>query len=525
MLKKLLSAITGAVLVVSIPIAGLAVERYEILQVGDEDAWVMELQVKLNEEGYLSVPATGYYGTNTQNAVIQYQKDHGLSVDGKAGPATRKAILGDAYTEITGPRTPGADSALTAPEDEPAAVSGSVTETEPEQTAAPSEKPEAEPSSESKPEAEPSEAPAESPEASGDDTEIDQDGEETGDGTTLQLGDKGEAISKLQQTLRDYDYYDYGSITGYFGPVTKDAVVRFQRMYGLAEDGVVGPEAQAILASGELKYYTMQEGDQGADVEELQTQLKKLGYLTGTATGYYGDVTRRAVQDFQRINGLDTDGTAGKETRQVLFSDEAASASEESAEAAPQNLAEAENPAEEPESAAGIPSAAPEDPAASQEPSENPAGEDPEASKDPADEKDDSKPNASSASGSIEKFLDVAESRVGKSYVYGAVGPNSFDCSGFVYYALKGAGVGVSRLSSAGYASCSSWESVTSKSDLKIGDLVFFRSDSSSAISHVGIYLGGGNIIHAAPSLEGVGYSTMSSGYYSRNFVSAKRVF
>lgn len=477
MLKKLLSAVTGAVMMISIPVAALAAERYEILQVGDEDPWVMELQERLHEEGYLSVDATGYYGTNTQNAVIKYQKDHGLSVDGKAGPATRKSILGDDYREITEPRPQGKDTLTSAKPDGSASA---------EATPKPTKAPETD-ETDASVEPEASSTPKPSEDAS------------SSSGDTLQLGDKGEAISELQETLREYEYYDYDSITGYYGPVTKDAVVRFQRQYGLKEDGIVGPEAQAILKSGSMNFYTMHEGDKGDDVQKLQKRLKELGYLTGSATGYYGDVTKKAVENFQTENGLAVDGNAGKETRSAVYGDSAVASSGETQSTEDGEAAvTALNSSAEPSALAS-------------------------ASSDSADKPKDE--GADQPSSKLDKFLSVAEGRIGKSYVYGAVGPNSFDCSGFVYYCLKGAGVGVSRLSSAGYASYSSWQTIKSKNDLKIGDLVFFRSDSSSSISHVGIYLGGGNFIHAAPSLKGVGYSTMSSGYYSRNFVSGKRVF
>lgn len=505
MFRKLLSAVTGAIVAISFPVAGLAAEQYEILQVGDEDAWVMELQTKLNETGYLKVPATGYYGTNTQNAVISYQRDHGLSVDGKAGPITRKDILGEEYRPITGPRTPGQDSILVSP-GAPATATGMIADpgnTEPEESSA---------DTQSEPEisVQSNDAPAEN-----ENTAHEQDSSK--DGTSLKLGDKGETISNLQKTLREYDYYDYGSITGYFGPVTKDAVVRFQHTYGLTEDGIVGPEAQQILNSGNLKYYTLKEGDRGDDVSKLQNRLKELGYMSGTATGYYGDITKGAIEKFQAKNGLAVDGTAGRETRGVLFSDNAVSAP--AADEAEPSESETPSLSQEETTATQTPDA--EEPE-SVEPAET---AEPAASEKPQDEEEPSDKPAEPVKGSLDKFISIAESKVGKPYVYGAVGPNSFDCSGFVYYALKGAGVGVSRLSSAGYAGVSSWETITSKDDLKKGDLVFFRSDSSSSISHVGIYLGGGNFIHSAPSLSGVGYSTMSSGYYSRNFQTAKRVF
>ena len=70
-------------IVVLAPFSALAVSRYEVLQIGDEDAWVEELQEKLHETDYLKCNPTGYFGTDTQNAVIQFQTDNGLVVDGK----------------------------------------------------------------------------------------------------------------------------------------------------------------------------------------------------------------------------------------------------------------------------------------------------------------------------------------------------------------------------------------------------------------------------------------------------------
>lgn len=498
MLKKIFGAVVAALLVVGmLPVSGLAVERYEVLQIGDEDAWVTELQEKLIELGYLKPPATGYYGTNTQSAVVSYQRDHGLSADGKAGPITRQSILGDAYTPITGPRDevpgpsaqpseevpadapsaeptqpgdeiaaspeptvepePGSEPAVSPEPTEPAASAEPGESQEPADPAA-SEPPLSEPSDD--PAAESSEPPAE-PSASAAPVEAD----------ALKLGDRGDAVSDLQRRLKELEYYDYSQITGYFGPVTEESVKKFERTNSLELDGVMSAQEIELLNSEEVKFYTMFPGDQGDDIYAMQERLIALEYMDPEATGYYGTATTLAVRLFQETNGLVADGTAGKETRALLYSDKALKNGEER----------------------------------------------------PND--DDFFGADGTPSSGAAKLISVAESQTGKRYVYGASGPNAYDCSGLVYYALKGAGVSVSRMSSAGYATVGSWKTIRSKSDLQAGDLVFFKSDSSSSISHVGIYIGGGNIIHAAPSIGGVGVSTMSSGYYSRNFVTAKRVF
>ncbi|WP_063734937.1 C40 family peptidase [Streptomyces sp. RTd22] len=87
------------------------------------------------------------------------------------------------------------------------------------------------------------------------------------------------------------------------------------------------------------------------------------------------------------------------------------------------------------------------------------------------------------------KAIDFAESQLGKPYVWGATGPNSYDCSGLTQAAWKAAGVSLPR---------TTWDQVkagtrVSTSDLKPGDLVFFYDD----ISHVGLYIGDGMMIHA----------------------------
>lgn len=69
-------------------------------------------------------------------------------------------------------------------------------------------------------------------------------------------------------------------------------------------------------------YKTLQQGDRGDRVKELQQRLKDLGYLEGEVDGAYGAQTRRAVQRFQYYNGLSQDGIAGKNTLTVLYESE-----------------------------------------------------------------------------------------------------------------------------------------------------------------------------------------------------------
>lgn len=107
---------------------------------------------------------------------------------------------------------------------------------------------------------------------------------------------------------------------------------------------------------------------------------------------------------------------------------------------------------------------------------------------------------------------------LGKPYIWGASGPSAFDCSGFTYYVYRAFGVGLAHYSGSQFSS----GSAVSKANLAPGDLVFFNTYGS--ISHVGIYVGGGNFIHAANERSGVTVSSLSEGYYQSHYAGARRV-
>ena len=118
-----------------------------------------------------------------------------------------------------------------------------------------------------------------------------------------------------------------------------------------------------------------------------------------------------------------------------------------------------------------------------------------------------------------EEVVTYAKTLLGKSYVYGGVGPNSFDCSGFTQYVYKKFGINLSHSASAQ----ANVGTTVSKSDLKLGDMVFF-SQGGSSIGHVGIFVGNNSFIHAANPQKGVVITSLSDGYYTSNYKTAKRV-
>lgn len=129
-------------------------------------------------------------------------------------------------------------------------------------------------------------------------------------------------------------------------------------------------------------------------------------------------------------------------------------------------------------------------------------------------------PSQAPASSSIgEQIVAFAKQFLGTPYVWAGSSPSGFDCSGFVSYVFKNFGYTVNRTAASMYTN----GVAVDKSELQIGDAVFFAS-SSESIGHVGIYIGDGEFIHSS---SGCGYVTISGldeSYYSRMYVGARRI-
>ncbi|MDO5754993.1 MAG: NlpC/P60 family protein [Tissierellia bacterium] len=139
----------------------------------------------------------------------------------------------------------------------------------------------------------------------------------------------------------------------------------------------------------------------------------------------------------------------------------------------------------------------------------------------PIEEQDENRQEAP-VSGSAQSIVDGAYSFLGYRYVFGSADPSSgFDCSGLAYYLYKTyAGVTLNRSS---YQMVNNGYGV-SKDNLRPGDLLFFNSGGDSRISHVGIYVGDGQMIHASTPGTGVIKSSIVSGYHANTFVTARRI-
>lgn len=110
----------------------------------------------------------------------------------------------------------------------------------------------------------------------------------------------------------------------------------------------------------------------------------------------------------------------------------------------------------------------------------------------------------SSTSSDGAKAVEIAKAQVGKNYVWGSAGPDSFDCSGLVYYAYTSQGYDIPRTA---YEIGSSAKQI-SRSELQPGDILYTST-------HIGIYMGDGKVVHAATESRGVVIDSMDyfSGY------------
>ncbi len=185
------------------------------LQKGNSSSQVTSLQKKLQAAGYFDGPVTGYYGSLTQEAVIEFQKSQGLPANGIADSKTLQVLEFGSQKSSS---------------EQPVIQEKKVTN-----------QPVVSPNSASK------ESPAKQP--------VIQEKQVTNQPvvspnsvTPLQVGNRSSQVTSLQKKLQAAGYFD-GPVTGYYGPLTQAAVMKFQKSQGLPADGVAGSKTQAMLES------------------------------------------------------------------------------------------------------------------------------------------------------------------------------------------------------------------------------------------------------------------------------------
>ncbi|WP_414519013.1 peptidoglycan-binding protein [Nostoc sp. PCC 9305] len=267
-------------LALSLSILG-AVSSVMALEKGDRGPSVRNLQQNLKTAGFYQSSVTQVYDAPTQEAVRRFQKAAGLPVDGIVGASTLQKLESWQAKKAT-TRTTQAQRT--------AAVGAQAKKSSTDSSASSKRR----------------------------------------NPNYLAKGDEGEDVRALQERLRVAGFY-YGNATGIFGPITEEAVKRFQDSYKLSVDGIAGPATLGKLpgvgiGDGEeapkkvVNRDKLRVGDRGEPVRIVQEQLIQAGYLEGEPNGYYGPYTADAVRRFQAANFLKASGVAGPTTRAKLYS-------------------------------------------------------------------------------------------------------------------------------------------------------------------------------------------------------------
>lgn len=305
----------------------------------------------------------------------------------------------------------------------------------------------------------------------------------------LSYGEKSDVVLACQKRLKDLGYLTT-TPDGAYGEDTVVAVKQFQARNDQVVDGYLGPSTRDALNSPNAKANGLMLGERGDAVTRVQELLSKHGYLvSGNVTGYFGEATEQAVESFQSRNGLTADGLVGVQTINKLTSDKVKGP-------APQTSHSGGSSHGKPQSGSGHSGGGSQSKPQSGGSAPSPA-----------------KP----AGQGVDALIAVASSKLGSPYVWGAKGPNSFDCSGFVYWCLNQVGVNQSYLTSSGWRNVGRYTRISNFNDIQAGDIVVVNG-------HVGIAAGGGTVIDASSSNGRVVHRGLTQ-WWRDNFIVAWRIF
>ena len=366
-------------------------------------------------------------------------------------------------------------------------------------------------------------------------------------GKVYKLGDCDKHVSDMQQRLMLLGYLPSDEPSDVFNKPLEQAVKLFQRANHLAQSGEADETLLRLLYSDAPAEYVIEYGNVGNDVRMLQERLMQLGYYSEKINGYFGTATRTAVEQFRLSNNLPESSVVDTEAFNLIFSAYAVDdgnlpfetgepyytvspapspvlSSLPTPAASPTPTlppAPASTPSPKPTAIATASAAPTAAPTPSPRPTPTPK---PTPTPSPTPPPAPTPTTAPAPSQGLEQFINALYSQLGKPYVFGSSGPDSFDCSGLVYYCLRQAGLNIGRLNAAGYSNYAGWQRIDGKENLIRGDLVFFYDDAYSRISHVGVYLGNNSFLHASATAGSVVISN-AGNWFNTHLAWGRRVF
>ncbi len=284
----------------------------------------------------------------------------------------------------------------------------------------------------------------------------------------LQYGENSKIVRNLQYKLTKLGHYNDG-IDGVYGLLTEHAIKGFQSSNDIKVTGSANKETMEALIYEEKKaeindishiIQSLNSDSSYEDVKTVQEVLFFYGYYKGSVDGLYGPLTEDAVNQVKNLQLIDTI--------------EQEPVTEESKEE------EVETPVD----------------------------------------RDQSSNESEIVQVAVEQnstsVIQTAKSYIGTPYVWGGTSPNGFDCSGFIQFVYGQQDKIIPRTVN------EIWNFSSPVDSPSIGDLVFFETYQAGP-SHLGIYLGNGDFIHAGSS-SGVSVSNLNESYWETRYLGAKRI-
>ncbi len=341
----------------------------------------------------------------------------------------------------------------------------------------------------------------------------------------IKLDDSGADVRSIQRQLFELGYYD-DRITGYFGPQTEEAVQRFQQKNGLSADGQITRDEYDLLYSDDAVALATPTPTPTPTPSPTPSSTPKPSKTptpkptkTPTAKPTKTPTPKPTKTPTAKPTKTPTPKPGKTPTPKPTKTPTPKPTKTPKPTATPKPTKTPKPTATPKPTKTPKPTATPKPtktpkPTATPKPTNTPA---PTKTPKPT-------PDNTEYEHSVNGMIKCAQNQLGDPYILGDEGPDSFDCSGLVYYCLTKCGIKVGRRNAYTYSNNENWKRVDTVGDLKKGDLLFFKSDTSEKVNHTAIYIGNNQFIHASASKGQVVKSTFSS-YWYRNFVCGRRVF
>ncbi|HEX6593504.1 MAG TPA: NlpC/P60 family protein [Bacillota bacterium] len=333
---------------------------------------------------------------------------------------------------------------------------------------------------------------------------------------SLQYGEHGEMVRFLQQKLTKVSYYE-DRIDGEYGVFTEYALKKFQKDHHLTITGEADPQTIYALIQAEKEKMIenikglsepITIGMESEDVKIIQESLQYLGYYQGDIDGIYGPLTNQAVklaEEKHNVELIDEQDLLPLYESEEEQNDADVPLSDEQEETIQVDHSQDESSSDQQH---GRETSVPKE--------EITTSESKTKSKQSKENEESKRTKVFSEGAGHPDLIGEARSHIGTPYVWGGESPGGFDCSGFIQYVFQTQNITIPRTVR------DIWNFSQPVSSPSVGDLVFFETYQPGP-SHLGIYLGNNQFIHAGSS-NGVQISDLNESYWEERYLGAKQV-